>query len=172
MDMRERILDVARRLTIERGLIPSLNVVAEAAGVSKGGLIHHFPTRAALVEGLARGALDEIDREMTAAAASGSVAAAWLRLSVPSGEDLDLFRALAVTHRAMDANLAGVIDAADDAVTRWERLISDELGDPAQARIVRLVGDGLAMNAIAGMRTPMGLDELISQLTEPVRKRR
>lgn len=70
-DMRARILSETRRLTIDAGAIPSLNAVADAAGVSKGGLIHHFPTRDSLVEGLAREALAEIDDAMTEAAARG-----------------------------------------------------------------------------------------------------
>ena len=130
--MQARILDEARRLTLERGVVPSLNAVAEAAGVSKGGLIHHFPTRAALVDGLARQALDEIDRAMVAAAEVGGAASAWLRLSVPSGDGLELFRAMAVAHRALEAPGADTVLAAAEATARWEALIAKEVGDRRQ----------------------------------------
>lgn len=160
MDMRELLLAKTRELTLARGTIPSLNDVAAAAGVSKGGLIHHFPTRAALVDGLARDALEQIDRAMVEAAASGDAAAAWLRLSVPAGDDLELFRAMAVAHRALEAPGATTIAAAGEATSRWERLIADEVGDPVLARVIRLVGDGLAMNAIAGLADAEGADHL------------
>lgn len=152
---RDRILDVTRRLTLEHGTIPSLNAVAEASGVSKGGLMHHFPSRAALVDGLARRALDEIDLAMREAAAEGRAAAAWLGLSVPRGDDLDLFRAMAVAHRALEGPESGVLADAAAAIARWERLIADEVGDPVRARIIRLVGDGLAGNALAGLDDPV-----------------
>jgi AcrR family transcriptional regulator len=164
MQMRDAILAEARRLTLERGVVPSLNAVAEAAGVSKGGLMHHFPTRAALVDGLAGQALDEVDRAMSAAAESGSAASAWLRLSVPAGEELELFRAMAVAHRALEAPGAATIAAATEATARWERMIADEVGDPVRARIIRLVGDGLAMNALAGVGAPGGFDDSLSEL--------
>ena len=154
MDMRERILAVTRRLTLDRGVVPSLNSVADEAGVSKGGLIHHFPTRAALVDGLARQALDEIDAAMIAAAASGTAASAWRRLSVPAGDDLELFRAMAISHRALEQPGEATVQAAAEAIRRWEALIADEVGDIVLARVIRLVGDGLAMNAIVGTDSP------------------
>lgn len=167
MELRDRILDQTRRLTLEHGVIPSLNAVADAAGVSKGGLTHHFPTRAALVDGLARRALDEIDHAMTTAAAEGRAAATWLRLSVPAGDDLELFRAMAIAHRALAQPDEGVLAASSAAIERWERLIADEVGDPVRARVIRLVGDGLAGNALAGLDDPAtreGLEALIAHL--------
>ncbi|MBM3715418.1 MAG: helix-turn-helix transcriptional regulator, partial [Actinobacteria bacterium] len=80
--MRDAILATARELILISGVVPSLNAVADAAGVSKGGLMHHFPSRAALIAGLAREAIAEMDREMVAAAADGSAARTWLRLSL------------------------------------------------------------------------------------------
>lgn len=151
MDMRDRILAETRRLTLELGVVPSLNTVADAAGVSKGGLMHHFPTRSALVDGLAGQALEQIDEAMRAAAETGSAASAWLRLSVPTGDELELFRSMAVAHRALEAPGAHTAAAAAEAALRWERLIADEVGDPVNARIIRLVGDGLALNAFAGI---------------------
>ena len=163
--MRSRLLAETRRLTLEYGVVPSLNTVAEAAGVSKGGLIHHFPTRAALVDGLAREALREIDDAMEAAAASGHAAAAWLRLAVPTGDEVELFRAMAVAHRAIEAPGTDTVTAASAATVRWEQLIADEVGDPLLARIIRLVGDGLALNALTGV--PAAVDAAdVRQVTD------
>lgn len=167
MDLRCRILSEARRLTIAHGVIPSLNAVAAAAEVSKGGLVHHFPTRAALVEALAGAAIEEVEDAMRAAAASGNAAETWIRISVPAGDDVRLFRALAIAHRAVESPGDVVAAAAEEAVHRWEAMIVQELGDAGRGRIVRLVGDGLAANVIAGIEaapTPEQLDDLIVQL--------
>ena len=51
--VRQQVLDVAARLAMEKGLPAlTLDAVAQAAGVSKGGLLHHYPSKMALVDGL------------------------------------------------------------------------------------------------------------------------
>lgn len=51
--VRKNLLDAAERLFIERGWgnFP-LSLVAEQAGVSKGGLLHHFPSKQHLLESI------------------------------------------------------------------------------------------------------------------------
>jgi AcrR family transcriptional regulator len=70
MSNREHILRTVRRLAIERGSVPSMNVVAERARLSKGGLMHHFNSRAALLEAIAMQAIQDMDQTLTAAAGS------------------------------------------------------------------------------------------------------
>jgi AcrR family transcriptional regulator len=51
--VRQQLLQVAARLSLEKG--PSsvtLDAVSQAAGVSKGGLLHHFPNKFSLLDGL------------------------------------------------------------------------------------------------------------------------
>lgn len=167
MDRKALILDSARRLTLERGVVPSLNETAAAAGVSKGGLTHHFQSRTALVRGLAVAALEEIDAAMIDAAAEGRAAETWLRLSVPTGTDIALFRALAIAHRAVETPGDDVATASRAATSRWEAMIAEEIDDATQARVIRLVGDGLAANVIAGVEpapTDGELDALLDAL--------
>ena len=83
-----------------------------------------------------------------------------LSLSVPTGDDLELFRAMAIAHRALESPGEATVAAADRATAEWERMIADEVGDAVRARVIRLVGDGLAMNAIAGIGTAPSSDEL------------
>ncbi|MFF3444576.1 TetR/AcrR family transcriptional regulator [Streptosporangium sp. NPDC002721] len=47
---RRAILDAAERIFTERGAQVSLVDIATAAGVTKGGLMHHFPNRDALLQ--------------------------------------------------------------------------------------------------------------------------
>ncbi len=51
--VRQQLLDVAARLSLENGVAGvTLDAVSQAAGVSKGGLLHHFPNKMALLDGL------------------------------------------------------------------------------------------------------------------------
>jgi AcrR family transcriptional regulator len=51
--VRMQLLEATARLIVEQGLAGvSLERVARRAGVSKGGLLHHYPSRQALLEGL------------------------------------------------------------------------------------------------------------------------
>lgn len=51
--VRQQLLEVAARLSLEQGAAGvTLDAVSQAAGVSKGGLLHHFPNKLALLNGL------------------------------------------------------------------------------------------------------------------------
>lgn len=50
---RDRLLDAAERVVVESGATHlTLDAVAKSAGVSKGGLLYHFPSKEALLEGM------------------------------------------------------------------------------------------------------------------------
>lgn len=63
--VRRQLLEQAARLSTQEGLASvSLQGVAAAAGVSKGGLLHHFPSKQALVEAMFTDFLSTLDREI------------------------------------------------------------------------------------------------------------
>lgn len=129
---------------------PTFDAVAARAGVSKGGLLHHFPDRAALVEGLLRRVVAETDRRMVDAAERGDAAATWLRLSVVEGPDHRAARALLSLVRL---GASGRIEMPEDvaaAIGRWQQVIESELADPARALVIRLIGDGLFLATLTG----------------------
>lgn len=72
--VRRQLLDQAARLSVQEGLASlSLQDVATAAGVTKGGLLHHFPSKQVLVETMFIDFLAALDREIDALiAADGS----------------------------------------------------------------------------------------------------
>lgn len=119
--------------------------------MSKGGLMHHFPTRTALVVGLARQALDEVDAAMVAAAAAGAAARTWLELSLPDDNDRALMQALASSFRPTDDEFGPLLRDSAIAIERWEALIASEVGDKIQAHAIRLVGDALVANSLVGL---------------------
>lgn len=150
MTLRDQLVAEARRLTTETGSVPSMDRVARAAHVSKGGLVHHFPSRAALIAALADDAIAEIDARMRTAAEHGRAAAAWLELALPSEEDVHLFFALGAEYRTLGEDGAAIVNRASAATARWQGLIAEEVADPDLALVIRLVGDGLTFNALIG----------------------
>ncbi|QJY51160.1 TetR/AcrR family transcriptional regulator [Pseudonocardia broussonetiae] len=149
MSVRERVLDALQELILGGDPVPSLDAVAAAAGVSKGGLLHHFRDRRALAHGLVHRALAEIDAAMTAAAAQGSAAETWLRLSAVDGPELVAARALLSLVRVTASGIDLPPEVAQ-AVARWQAMITTEIGDPVRGDLVRLVGDGLFLETLAG----------------------
>ena len=71
--VRRQLLDCAVRLGLEHG--PSgitVQAVSEAAGVTRGGLFHHFPSRQALVEGVYAEMVEKTDADIDALMAEDS----------------------------------------------------------------------------------------------------
>ncbi len=65
-ETRERIFRAAMQLAARDGLLTlTLEKVAEESGLSKGGVMHHFPSKDALLSGVITYFTDQIEREMT-----------------------------------------------------------------------------------------------------------
>ena len=160
---RQGVLKAAIALTLERGLAPSIAEVARAVGLTKQGVLHYFPSRAALDEAVLLSALGRVDTEMRAAAHHGRAAETYLRLAAPSDEDRAAALVMVTLLRRRDAT---VLPAVDEAVTRWQSMIAEELGDPVRAQVVRLVGDGLFSESLVTGRPPSAdlLDALVAHL--------
>jgi len=140
---RDKVLDAFQQLLIEHGeRETTLDAVARAAGVSKGGLIYHFNSREALIDGLLGRltALANADLDQMRVAPEGQVAY-YIRTSARADSPLDLVliaatRLLQRSHSRTREVLAALHDG-------WYRVLVEAVGDPAVARLVMLVGDGL-----------------------------
>ncbi len=147
---RQAILDHASRLSVAQGEVPSLNVLATAAGISKGGLIHHFPSRDALLIALAEQGITAVDAALEEAAGHGEVLQTWLELSLPDQQGVALFQSLAAVFFAGRSDHTAIQELVSEANQRWEALLGIELGSATAARVARLLGDGLLLGAISG----------------------
>lgn len=68
---RDRLLDAAERVVVESGATHlTLDAVAKSAGVSKGGLLYHFPSKEALLEGMLARHFEDVDAEVAKRLAS------------------------------------------------------------------------------------------------------
>lgn len=142
-------MDAVRTLAIDQHGVPALDAVAAAAGVSKGGLMHHFRSRAALVDGLVERELQRVDEAMSTAAEQGRVAQTWLDLSTPDSASVELYRSMSVLLMALSSGQSSMPAQVARALARWDQAIADELGDPTAALVIRLVGDGLFLNSLS-----------------------
>ena len=133
----------------------TLDAVAGEAGVSKGGILYHFATKRALVDGLIDRWLDDFGRRLEAA--DGDVLGEYVESSDLESEPSDV----AATEFGM---LAGMID--DPQVLevvrtfqeKWmERMLAGGI-DPAAAWTVRLAADGLWYADLLGLAAPRGDD--------------
>lgn len=155
MTVRTVILDAARDYASAHGRLPSLDVLAAEAGVSKGGLMHHFSSRASLVAALIVAVLDETDREMRDASARGEVVDTWLRLSAQPVVGGTPLTTLAVITFGANDDLGDTVEQIRDATERWESLLAAELGSLEKARMVRLIGDGMLLGRLIDDRAPV-----------------
>ncbi|SCX47408.1 transcriptional regulator, TetR family [Klenkia marina] len=149
---RDRVLDAYEALLVDgAGATVTLDAVAEAAAVSKGGLLYHFPSKEALVDGLA-GRLREraaADVDRLRGAPEGPVAY-WVRTA-----NSEVETGLGRTYQAL-LGLAGTGQPAARAVIAevergWTAALEDLIPDPVVARVVRLVGDGLYLESLTGL---------------------
>jgi AcrR family transcriptional regulator len=152
-ETRARLLRAAVEQISEHGILDlTLDQVAAAAGVSKGGLLHHFPSKLALLEGLA-GMLAheyiarvgaEYEREPTGS--RGRWARAYMRATFETPEwEIKLSNAL-----------VGALGSYPELLEIYSRAFAaldvqhDDGLPPARQLLIRMACDGLALADFSG----------------------
>lgn len=143
--VRRAILDCANRLIAERGAADlSIQAVADAAGVSKGGVFHHFSNRQALILAMLQDLLDQSDERVEALMAADPVAhGRFTRAYVQLLCTDDMPEQIRACTALMQVTLFD-----PDTGTLWTNWLTDRLArhaatdsDPA-LEIIRLAADG------------------------------
>jgi AcrR family transcriptional regulator len=159
---RDRVLDAYETLLIDAGpAATTLDAVAAAAHVSKGGLLYHFASKDALAAGLLARLRERsaADADAIRTAQEGA-ASYYLRTSAPDGSipgglTRTYLAALRVADHTRDGTTVRDALAAVDADALGA--LRDRLGDPVLAWLVQLVGDGLYLRTLIGTPLPDGL---------------
>lgn len=157
---RDRILDALETLLLDKGLSQvTLENVAATAGVSKGGLLYHFKSKDALLAGLVRRLGNRADQQLETAVDQGKSVAEWY-LQTPHPDnaadamELALYRSMLAAMRSVDGpqdtDADEVARALDEVLETWKTALDNEIPDPVQSEIVRLVGDGVYLRALLG----------------------
>jgi len=158
-DTRELILQAANRVVQEQGVATlTLEAVAYAAGVSKGGLLYHFPTKEALIEAMLMAMLACQEQDMQVALAQEAEADApgrWSRAYIRATFDAP------VSVLANDGGLIASFALHPGLMTRiraWyeEQAVRETQDgiDPTLATTIRLAVDGLWFADLFGLAPP------------------
>ncbi|MBJ3786385.1 TetR/AcrR family transcriptional regulator [Devosia sediminis] len=154
--VRRALLDEAAKLATREGLASvTVQAVAEAAGVTKGGFIHHFPNKQALIDTLCSELLDKIDDQIDGQMANdpevrGRFTRAYLKSVFEAGTagKLSPWAVLSIS-MLTDANLR----------RHWTKWFEGRLERHAETdggvdlHIVRLAADGIWISDLFEMRT-------------------
>ncbi|HET9093105.1 MAG TPA: TetR/AcrR family transcriptional regulator [Acidimicrobiales bacterium] len=161
-DTRARILCAAEDLVIRDGVSKlTLEAAAHEAGVSKGGILYHFPSRAALVSAMVEryvvsfdAALEELD---AFSGRPGDFTRAYLEatLAEPPGDQRE--------QRLGGALLAGVASDPEllaplrERFAAWQASLEDDGLAPELSTVVRLAADGIWLSDLFGL-APLGTE--------------
>ena len=152
---RDKVLDAFEHLLVDKGeRAATMEAIAAQAGVSKGGLIYHFASKDALVEGLEQRLRVRCEEDLAVmrAAPEGQVGY-FLRTSAMADTPFD--RTLVAATRLRSHALAR--EALVWVQRRWFDSLMDVVHDADVARTVMLIGDGLYYNASSTALPDMGL---------------
>ena len=127
----------------------TLDAVAAEAGVSKGGLLYHFPTKDALIQGLLVAALDRFDDALASQPRiePGDLGRAYLGITaVGASEDSSLIAVIAQRPELMAPMRA--------RYTQWTAALVADAADPVEAWVMRLTADGLWLADMLDLAPP------------------
>ncbi|MCC0034648.1 MAG: TetR/AcrR family transcriptional regulator [Hoeflea sp.] len=152
--VRARLLECAARLIVDEGL-PALTLenVAREAGVSKGGLLHHYPGKNALIDGLFEEVVDWFEGQVEDAlepveTTPSRFSKAYLRVVAAIDMSVPEERRLAV--------LMLMLSSDPHYCARWNQWVEARLQRHAEtdltpfARTLRLAADGLWLSDLGG----------------------
>jgi AcrR family transcriptional regulator len=157
---KDRIIEAAERVVLRDGVAHlTLEATAAEAGLSKGGVLYHFPTRDALVMGMVGTIIDEFDSdietEMAGLSGPGRFTRAYIRATLaptaPGPDHQDRLGAALIAAAAAEPALLAPLQSAAD---RWQSRLVDDGLDPATATVLRLAADGLWLCDLFGLAPP------------------
>jgi AcrR family transcriptional regulator len=157
---RTKLVQAANQVVLTKGVTGlTLEAVAREAGVSKGGLLYHFPSKQALIEGMISELYEEyFDRLARAADEDDSVAGKgrWLRAyarSAFAGTEETTANSRA-TLLAAAAGAPDLLQPIRDHFARWQELAESDGLDPAHATVIRLAVEGAWFADFLGLAPP------------------
>lgn len=171
------IIEAANKLVQRDGVARlTIEAVAREAGLSKGGVLYHFPSKQALVEAMVEALLAGFDAEVRRymavdrddAGAAGRFLRAYVRASGSGEPSPDEGSAALIAALATDLDL---MEPVRRRYAGWQREVEADGADPARATAVRLAADGLWFADLLGLAPPTGAarDEAVAALLDLAR---
>ncbi len=166
-DTRTIILAAAAKIVREQGAAHlTLDAAAKEAGVSKGGLLYHFPNKDLLIRGMVEYVVQDFNERLRTEYEQddwGTNQGRWLRALTRvnfSSRDQELGAGLAA---AILLNPA-LLEPNRRAYESRQTLLEQDGVDVVMANIIRLVGDGLWFSELLGYAPPQ--EPLKTQILE------
>jgi AcrR family transcriptional regulator len=150
---RRLVLDAAAAVVAEQGSGASVDAIARKAGVSKGGLLHHFRSREKLLLALAEDLVDQFRAAVLAAVDPrdhdrGRLLRGYVTATF---DELDNGPTAVAEGALLSASLAvvpGVSDVLLRDRQRWDDDFDADGVDPQRVLLIRRAADGTSISAI------------------------
>ncbi|AVH67692.1 TetR/AcrR family transcriptional regulator [Nostoc sp. 'Peltigera membranacea cyanobiont' N6] len=156
---RNALLEAAGRVMVAHGSKAlTLEAVAREAGVSKGGLLYHFPNKEALIAGMLQQLIDQkaasLEDELEQDDAPNTPGH-WLRAYIRSHGNFDAHSsAIQFSLLAAVAENPELLQPAQENFADCQRQIEASGLDPAIATVIRLAINGLSFAHLFGLGVP------------------
>ena len=161
---KRRILEAAEQVVLRDGVGHlTLEAAAAEAGLSKGGVLYHYPTRDALVAAMVTRIIEEFEDDIAmwlpepgspGADRPGAYARAYVRATLePAAPGQERLGAALLAAAAAEPALMIPLQQAADG---WQARLVDDGLDPALATVIRLACDGLWLCDLFGLASPQG----------------
>lgn len=168
LSVRDRVLDAAERVAVRDGVVNlTLESVAREAQLSKGGLLYHFPSKAALITAVVERVAGQCQAEQCQAVESDCSEPGALTRSYLAARTQPFDPKEEPIHAALLAAAGShpqYLEPFRQRHRQWQALLENDGIDPAISTIVRLAVDGLCLGALLGM--PMPREELRQRVIE------
>ncbi|WP_374374958.1 TetR/AcrR family transcriptional regulator [Dongia sp.] len=154
MSTRDHIIDAALSVVRTQGVGSlTLDEAARLAGISKGGVLYHFKTKEALIQGMVARLADKCDRLQQEHYDALPVGAnRWARALVATSFDPEA----PTTDPAGCALLAAIatnpslLEPLEETISAGFRRLTEDSDDPAMALLVALAMDGMWLHRLVG----------------------
>ena len=176
LSTKKNILNAANKVILEKGADAlTLEAVAQEAGISKGGLLYHFPSKKQLIQGMIDSMIARVDAALQheLAQSNGDYVAAYIRASFQTVTEPDQISYALFAATAHDPDLIQPLRV------RFFKM-QDEIAAAAASEeigtILRLALDGLWISDLFGFAPPSPelrakmLDRLLEIAQKPDKK--
>jgi len=155
LDKKEKLFQATQHLINTKGVSHlTLDNIAKEAGLSKGGLLHYFPNKNALISEAITSILEDYSEGMEELDEKDTNAGHFLRsftevsLNNPKQLTSGLLAAMSVNPE--------LLNPIQEHYTKWQNKIEADGLDPITATIIRLAVDGLWFCDLFGLASPEG----------------
>jgi AcrR family transcriptional regulator len=177
-ETRARLIQRAIEILVKQGNEAlTLDAVAQAAEVSKGGLLYHFPNKEALITGIIQHLIDDFNAaiEVELAKEKGDAPGKWLRAYVRATFNSSQFTLALGSSLFAAISIAlnpETVERIDAQIHVWQHNLYSCGLEPTQASVIYLATEGLwatemfAINAPSKVRRKQILKRLLEMTYE------